>query len=144
MTLPNVMDLKAQAKRLRSAMASQKSAAVSHSQSLELLASQYGYRDWNTLSAAARQNTPRAFKAGDQVSGRYLDQPFQGKILSFVQIGNSGLYQATIQFDTPVDVVTFDSFSSFRSRVTCAVRGSGVAVKKTSNGKPHIVMDFAD
>lgn len=143
MTLPTITELKAQAKRLRQAISKTGKAAVSHSKSLELIAQQFGYRDWNTLQAAAKGNGFRAFTVGDRVNGQYLGQAFAGEILGFSKAGASGTYHVTIQFDAPVDVVTFDSFSSYRSRVTCAIREDGVAVSRTSDGRPHLVMDNA-
>jgi hypothetical protein len=143
MTLPTLSDLKSQAKRLRLAMSKTGGAEISHSKSLELIAKQYGYRDWNTLHAAAQSNGFRLFAVGDRVNGQYLGQTFEGEILGFSKTGPSGTYRVTIQFDAPVDVVTFDSFSSYRSRVTCTIRENGVAVNRTSDGRPHLIMDFA-
>ncbi|QDG79016.1 glyoxalase superfamily protein [Labrenzia sp. PHM005] len=143
MTLPTLTDLKAQAKRLRLAITKSSDTAVSHSKSLELIAKQYGYRDWNTLHAAAQNNGFRPFTVGDRVNGQYLGQAFEGEILGFSKTGKSGTYQVTIQFDAPVDVVTFDSFSSYRRRVTCTIRENGVAINRTSDGRPHLIMDYA-
>jgi len=143
MTLPTHTELKAQAKRLRKAIANSGAPRPGHSQSLELIARQYGYRDWNTLNAAASHNGFRPFTVGDRVSGEYLGQAFQGEILGFSKAGSQGAYRVTIQFDTPVDVVTFDSFSAFRSRVTCTIRENGIALSRTSNGRPHLIMDLA-
>ncbi|XYK82190.1 MAG: glyoxalase superfamily protein [Labrenzia sp.] len=143
MTLPNLTDLKSQAKRLRLAISNSDSADVSHSKSLELVAKQYGYRDWNTLHAATKSNGFRPFTVGDRVNGTYLGQSFEGEILGFAKTSQSGTYRVTIQFDAPVDVVTFDSFSAYRSRVTCTIRENGVAINRTSDGRPHLVMDLA-
>ena len=143
MTLPNLTDLKSQAKRLRLAISKTDSADISHSKSLELVAKQYGYRDWNTLHAAAQSNGFRPFTVGDRVNGTYLGQAFEGEILGFSKTARSGTYKVTIQFDAPVDVVTFDSFSSYRRRVTCTIRENGVAINRTSDGRPHLVMDLA-
>ena len=43
--------------------------------------------------------------------------------------------------DDPVDVVTFDSFSAFRQRVTATIDEHGVSPSKTSNGRPHMVLN---
>ncbi len=143
MTLPTITDLKAQAKRLRQAISKTNGSDVSHSKSLELVAKQFGFRDWNTLHAAAQGNGFRAYTVGDRVNGHYLGQAFEGEVLGFAKTGSEGTYRVTIQFDTPVDVVTFDSFSAYRSRVTCTIRENGVAITRTSDGRPHLVMDFA-
>lgn len=137
MSPPSVADLKTQAKRLRTALAA-KGQTVSHSQALEILSVQHGYKDWNTACAALSKPNPLSFSVSDRVTGTYMLQPFEGEILSLSKLGSSGQYRITLQFDTPVDVVTFDSFSSFRSRVTCVITADGVAVKKTSNGEPYL------
>ncbi|MEP4769855.1 MAG: glyoxalase superfamily protein [Roseibium sp.] len=143
MTFPSVSHLKAQAKRLRTAMANAGDQSPSHSKSLELLAAQYGFRDWNTLHAAASGPAQFPFAVGDRVRGCYMKQPFTGEVVGLNKVGPSGHHRVTLQFDTPVDVVSFDSFSSFRSRVSCIVREDGIAVKKTSDGNPYLKMNLA-
>ncbi|PVB62998.1 glyoxalase superfamily protein [Labrenzia sp. 011] len=140
MTLPSVDALKTQARRLRAALTA-KGQVLSHSQALELLSAQYGYKDWNTACAAASATGPDLpFSVGDRVTGLYMQQAFTGGIRGLSRIGQSGHLRVTLQFDEPVDVVTFDSFSAHRSRVTCVVRQDGVAVQKTSDGEPHLKM----
>ncbi len=143
MTLPGVADMKAQAKRLRTALAA-KGQAISHSQALELLSAQYGFKDWNTASATMSRPNHMPFAVGERVTGTYMQQAFKGEVLSLSKIGESGQYRVTLQFDEPVDVVTFDSFSAYRSRVTCVIHADGVAVKKTSNGEPYLKMKLID
>lgn len=143
MTLPTLTDLKNQAKRLRLAISKTDNPDVGHSKSLELVAKQYGFRDWNTLHAAAQNTAFRTFTVGDRVNGHYLGQAFEGEILGFSKAGANGTYHVTIQFDTPVDVVTFDSFSSYRSRITCTIRENGETINRTSDGRPHLKMDLA-
>jgi hypothetical protein len=143
MIYPSIDDLKAQAKRLRSAMEAS-GTPVSHSAALELIAKQHGARDWNTLSAlASKPNAaPVAMLAvGARISGRYLDQPFTGKVLALGEL-SGGLHKLTIHFDEPVDVVTFESFSAFRRRVNAQVDENGVSPRKTSNGLPQLVLDI--
>ncbi|GAB2206937.1 glyoxalase superfamily protein [Roseibium sp. ROS1] len=143
MTLPSVANLKAQAKRLRAALAA-KGQDISHSQALELLSAQYGFKDWNTVSATAARPNQMQFAVGNRVSGTYMKQPFEGEVLSLTRVGPAGQYRVTIKFDTPVDVVTFDSFSAFRSQVVVLINGDGVAVKRTSDGEPYLRMQRAD
>jgi hypothetical protein len=143
MTYPSIDDLKVQAKRLRQAMETS-GTSVSHSAALELVARQHGARDWNTLAAlAAKPNAQpvSAIAVGSQVSGRYLDQPFTGKILALAELAG-GLHKITIHFDSPVDVVTFESFSAFRQRISAQIDGNGVSPRKTSNGVPHLVLSI--
>jgi hypothetical protein len=52
---PSIADAKSMARRLRSAMEA-RGLAATHSETLELVAAQLGYRDWNTTSAALDSN----------------------------------------------------------------------------------------
>ena len=142
MTLPSVDQLKAQAKRLKTALAA-KGQKLSHSQALELLSAQYGFKDWNTAHAVASRPNQIGFAVGDRVAGTYMKQPFQGLILALARIGPAGQFRVTLQFDEAVDVVTFDSFSAYRSRVTCLIDAGGTAVKKTSDGDPYLRLQRA-
>ncbi len=137
--LPSIEELKQQARRLRSGLADDGD-FISHSESLELIARQYGMRDWNTLHAAAgnRQRPPVA--AGDRVKGRYLGQAFDGEVIG-VQSLSQGRTRVTIEFDNPVDVVTFDSFSAFRRRISATINTDGKSTEKTSDGAPHLVLE---
>ncbi len=140
--LPSLDGLKAQAKRLRADLA-QSSESISHGRALELIAHQYGYRDWNTICAAADNDpAPVPVKLGERVTGRYLGQPFSGEITGLQILIPTGRCRIAVEFDEPVDVVTFDSFSAFRKRVTCVVGSDGKSGKKTSNGVPHMVLDI--
>ncbi len=135
--LPTLDDLKAQAKRLRATLADQ-GTSLSHSKSLELLAHQMGYRDWNTLHAAVGNSPPpNPLMLGAKVHGTYLSQPFEGEVIG-VQALSKGRFRVTLDFDEPVDVVTFDSFSAFRSRVSVTVDDKGRTAERTSNGEPHL------
>ena len=145
-SLPTVDELKMQAKRLRQAMAA-RGAPLAQAEALELLARQYGLRDWNTLSARAPKSPPvgqapaaaQSYTVGGEVRGRYLDQPFRGRVVSLSAL-SGGRLRIVIQFDEPVDVVTFDSFSAYRSRITAQIDADGISPQKTSNGVPHLVL----
>lgn len=140
---PSIDSLKAQAKRLRAAMA-ERGQAITHATALELVAQQHALRDWNTLSAvAARPNAPPLGRLGlgSPVRGTYLDQPFTGKVVAIRAVGQ-GLFQLSIHFDSPVDVVTFESFSAFRQRVTAYVDSEGISPARLSNGRPQMQLAF--
>lgn len=142
-TYPSIDELKAQARRLRQAMA-ERGDDMSHSMALELIAKQHGLRDWNTLSAlAAKPNDGPdvPFDVGSAVRGRYLNKPFTGKVLA-MSAKSGGLYKITIHFDEPVDVVEFESFSAFRQRINAQVDADGISPRRTSNGIPHLVLDI--
>lgn len=139
--LPTLNDAKAQAKRLRVQLQSDGN-DISHSKSLELVASQHGYRDWNTFYAAIG-NRPRALVSlGDGVTGVYLGQSIKGTIVSLETLNKGGWLKIGIELDTPVDVVTFDSFSSYRKRINATIGPDGRTKEKTSNGQPHLVLDL--
>ena len=142
MTMINLDELKSQAKNLRNALSAQ-GTQLSHAQALETLAKQRGYRDWNTLVAAAG-NRPAAsgYVLGQRVSGRYLGQPMSGEVIAVRPMGDSGHFRLTIQLDEPVDVVKFDSFSSFRSRINATVDSHGKTAAKTSDGQPHLQLEI--
>ncbi|MBD9452074.1 hypothetical protein IB244_10885 [Rhizobium sp. RHZ02] len=141
---PTIEELKSQAKRLRQAMEA-RGTAISHGAALELIAQQHGVRDWNTLSALATRPNEEpiaAISVGSLVRGRYLNQPFTGKVLALAGQPGGGLHKITIHFDEPVDVVTFESFSAFRQRINAQVDSNGVSPRKTSNGVPHLVLEI--
>ncbi|MGB3815826.1 MAG: glyoxalase superfamily protein [Shinella sp.] len=141
--LPSLDTLKDQAKRLRARFADD-GQAVSHSRALELVAAQYGFRDWNTLHAAVGNRPPfNPWMLGSRVRGHYLGQPFDAEILGVQALtSHPGHYRMTLHFDEPVDVVTFDSFSALRQRVNCTVDETGRTAAKTSNGRPHLELEW--
>lgn len=140
---PSLAALKTQAKRLRSHL-QHDGTSISHSQALEVLAHQHGYRDWNTLYAAAGNHPALPVVVGQPVTGRYLGHPFDGEVTGLRVISDTtDRYRLTVVFDEPVDVVTFDSFSAFRKRVSCTINGDGVTAERTSDGTPHLALDLA-
>lgn len=135
--------MKADAKRLRAALA-ESGHVVSHAKALDLLARQHGFRDWNTACARAEIDAPKPAHwpptLGERARGRYLGQPFAGVVTGVQRLATADLYRLTLTFDEPVDVVSFDSFSSFRRRVTCTVARDGRSPSRTSNGVPHLTL----
>ncbi len=136
--LPTRAALKAQAKRLRGSLADQ-GTPVSHATALETLARQWGFRDWNTLSAAA-DDAP-AWQVGQAVTGRYLGHAFSARLKS-VRAVSGGHWQLTLVFDDPIDVVSSDKFSSLRRQINATVNARGVTHEKTSDGQPHLVLNI--
>jgi len=135
-----VAQAKAEARALRTALAAQ-GQNISHAASLELVAKRHGARDWNTLRARLAQNEKPVFVAGARVSGRYLSQPFAGTIVSAHELTN-GMIRLDLRFDSPVDVVRFESFSSLRQRIRADVTAEGESTSKTSDGRPHLELDL--
>lgn len=142
--IPAIDDLKAQAKRLRTQLDTPQT-PLTHARALELVARQYGYADWNTLCAISKQCaqeraqslSQRPLQIGDEVAGTYLGRQFAGRVVGIRSMG-SGHTRLTLHFDEPVDVVTFDSFSAFRQRVSCTLDEDLVAPAKLSDGTPHM------
>jgi hypothetical protein len=140
--LPTLENLKQQAKRLRTQMGVD-STAITHSQALELLAHQYGYKNWNTLHAASGNQPPGPpVSIGSIVSGHYLGQPFTGNVISVAELGQGERYRITVNFEEPVDVVQFEGWSSFRRRVTSQIGPGGKSPQRTSNGAPVMELDL--
>lgn len=139
---PSLAELKAQAKSLRTALAAT-GHAVTHSQSLELLARQLGHRDWNTLHGSLGNRPPVPFHLGQRVRGTYLGQRVRAEIIGLRELAGGSRFQVTLRFDNPVDVVRFAGLSNFRSQVTAVIDRSGRTVEKTSDGQPHLVLDLS-
>jgi hypothetical protein len=136
--LPSLDALKAQAKALRASLQAT-GQDISHAQALELIAKSLGFKDWNTLHAKIG-NAPRApVVLGQIVEGHYLKQPFVAEVLGVTQL-SEGRYSVVLDFAEAVDVVTFDSFSNFRRRITKVVGADGRSPDRTSDGQPHLVI----
>lgn len=140
--LPSLDALKAQARRLRAGLDAD-GTPIGHGKALELLAHQYGYRDWNTLHAAVGNRPPPSPLAiGQRVRGHYLGQPFEGEVVAVQLLATTDRFRVAVAFDEPVDVVTFPSFSNFRSRVSCVIDRQGATAERTSEGRPHLQLDL--
>lgn len=134
--LPSIDAAKAQAKALRAGLIAS-GQEVSHSQSLELIAKSLGFKDWNTLHAKIG-NAPRPPVAmGQIVEGRYLKQPFVAEVLGITQLSD-GRYSVVLHLAEAVDVVSFDSFSNFRRRITKVIGPDGRSFDRTSDGAAHL------
>lgn len=130
---------KARAKALRAELA-RGGIEISHSAALERVAVAEGHASWNALSARLANEPEVPLQLGDRVAGSYLKQGFAGTVIGVHQVANGGAYDITIEFDEPVDVVTFESFSAYRRRVNARISAGGVSFSKTSDGVPHMVV----
>lgn len=137
----SVEELKTQAKALRRSLAGE-GHVISHSKSLETLANQFGYRDWNTLYAIAGNSAPVPYTLGEAVRGTYLGQAFEGEIVGLRKLSTDNRYGLTIKFDVPVDVVKFEGLTNFRSRVNVTLNDNGRSSDKTSDGQPHMILEM--
>lgn len=136
--LPSLDAAKVQAKALRASLQAT-GQDISHAQALELIAKSLGFKDWNTLHAKIG-NAPRApVVLGQIVEGHYLKQPFVAEVLGVTQL-SEGRYSVVLDFAEAVDVVSFDSFSNFRRRITKVVGADGRSPDRTSDGQPHLVI----
>lgn len=137
----SIQELKQEAVRLRAAL-ELSDKQVSHAQSLELVARQKGYRNWNTAVAMTGNQAIRPpVQIGQKVEGAYLGQRFTARVLGLHSRVRPDHWRITLDMDDPVDVVTFESFSSMRKRVSATIDASGRTIEKTSNGLPHLVLD---
>lgn len=142
--LPDLNSLKDQARRLRARLVSN-GETISHSKALELIAAQHGFNDWNTLHAASGNRAgPERLRPGARVTGAYLGQPFSARVLGIQALTAApGSYRVFLDLDEAVDVVTFDSFSSFRKRVTGVIGAEGMSRERTSNGRPQLELSWS-
>lgn len=136
-------DLKAEARSWR-AEQGRAGNPVTNSQALEMVSRFHGFRDWNTANAVLPAARGPAFAVGQAVKGTYLKQAFTGVVTAVAALGGGEMYQITVQFDEPVDVVAFESFSAFRHRVVATVNREGVSASKTSDGVPHMMLSAAN
>lgn len=140
MTLPTLTTIKASAKRLRQEAAT-RGDAMSHAEALEHLAHEHGHKDWNTFKAAIDRAEPEAWPTGAQVTGRYLSQGFRATVARSEEV-RPGWTRLWLELDEAVDVVTFDSFSNMRKRITGVVGPAGTSAERTSDGTPHLILDL--
>lgn len=134
-----ISDLKTEAREYRAAQLDA-GRPLTHAQSLEMVARFHGFRDWNTASGVLPITRGPTFAVSQRIEGNFLKQPFTGTIIGVAALGAGDLFKLTVQFDTPVDVVTFDSFSAYRHRVDATVDRNGVSPSRTSDGEPHMVI----
>jgi len=138
--LPTGAEAKEQAKLLRAELAGQ-GTEVNHSNALELVAHQHGFRDWNSFHAAIGNRPPDGWSLGGRARGRYLAQPFEATVVA-VETLSSGWFRLVLELDEPVDVVAFDSFSNFRKRISAVVGPAGSSRERTSDGRPHLELEI--
>ena len=138
-TITTRRQAKARAMELR-AEARQQGKSLSHARALEAVAHELGYRDWNTASARLSNQSEIPLQVGERVTGRYLKQPFNGRVHAVRELAGGLGFEVTLHFDEPVDVVEFESFSGLRQRVSAMVSEDGVSWDKTSDGIPHLIV----
>ena len=138
--LPSAAKAKDQAKRLRTKMA-EDGTSIGHAKSLELVAHQHGFSDWNTMFAAIGKAPLKGWAIGDKVGGTYLSQPFTGHVVSISTL-KPEWFRLELHLDEAVDVVTFDGFSNFRSRIRGVIGPKGHSIERTSDGQAHLQIDL--
>ncbi len=137
---PTAAEAKAQARNLREQLATQ-GTKIGHAKALELVAHQHGFRDWNTFHAQIGNRAPENWTPGGRVRGTYLSQPFEATVLT-IEATRPGWFRLTLDLDHAVDVVTFESFSNFRKRISLAVGPEGLSHERTSDGVPHLMIEL--
>jgi hypothetical protein len=152
------LDAKNLAKNLREAVAA-RSLAISHSESLEIVAKQFGLKDWNTLSAriaaAATDNNPlvmprdwtvtlntnkRFYRAG-------LDPEQPGTVLleSRFQRGSDFDLSAPDNFASIMQSVRAEGMKGRRFRLSAELRSDGAdaaSIWMRADGSPGHVLAF--
>lgn len=131
---------KARARELRAELAAG-GTPISRAEALERVAAELGYRDWNTASARLSNEPDVPLQVGDLVAGRYLKQPFTGRVLGVREVAGGTAFDVTIRFDEAVDVVEFERFSNLRTQVQITVSAAGVSAFRTSDGVPHMMVE---
>jgi hypothetical protein len=134
---PSAQTLKSEAKSLREERA-RAGKAITHSQALEEVAQNHGYRDWNTARAALPDRVAVPFQVGMRVKGFYLEQPFTGLLIGVQLAHNMQAYTVTIQFDEPVNVTPTFMFAALRHRVVSTVDINGISAALRGNGQPQM------
>lgn len=138
--MPNLADLKTQAKRLRVSLAD--TSPITHAQALEAVARQHGYRDWNTAHAACGNRPPGPpWQVGQTVTGAYLGKPIRGVIKSVNQWAEGRMFRVSLDLDEPVNVSEFDSFDVLRHRLQATLTREGETVERISSGAPQLRLD---
>ncbi len=136
--------LKAQAKRLRKALAA-RDVSISHAGSLELLAQSHGYRDWNTAVAMARRNIPTNVSdlgIGKRFAGSYLGHAVTGLIRSVTASPTPGVFRVEVHLDEPVDVVESKRFHGFRQRIASRINEHCEPVLTNGTPGPGLSVDL--
>lgn len=136
-TIPATAALKAQARRLRSAMAA-RGQNLSHSSALELVAQSHGLADWNTAAALAPAGAGlQPQTVGEAVRGHYLGRPFTGRVHALRRKGAEHM-EIEIQLDQPVNVSRSALFEAPRRRIRATIGPEGRSIGATSDGVPHL------
>ncbi|UWS03827.1 hypothetical protein K4K94_16295 [Phaeobacter inhibens] len=145
--LPTIGSLKQQARNLRQQLQA-RNLTLTHSAALEMVARQYGYKDWNTISAKAdrpRPNIPQqTLRVGQMLRGSYLGQAFTAELRGLQVFGEGARRRVTLHLEEPVDVVKFDSFSALRQRISGTIGWDGRSAERTSDGVPQLVLELPD
>ncbi|MEP4546176.1 MAG: glyoxalase superfamily protein [Saccharospirillum sp.] len=131
-----VTSIKAQAKRLK-AQLDASGETISHSHSLELLALHHGYKDWNTFSAALKQQSLPPVAVGEKVEGHYLEHPISATVVAVYPL-EPGLFRIQLKLEEAVDVATSQLFSAWRKQIHAVIDCAGMTAETTLNGEPHL------
>ena len=137
--LASLNEAKAYARTLRRELAA-KGEYITHAKALERTAKQLGCKDWNTLSARLGPIQTFHPQVGDRLRGLYLKQEFLARLIGLREQNHGAHFYVTIKLDTAVDVVTFESFSALRSRLTATLDKQGRSLERTSDGEPHMII----
>lgn len=112
---------------------------ISHAEARERVAAELGYRHWNIASARLSNEPEVPLQVGDLMAGRYLKQPFTGRVPGGRELAGGAAYDITIGFDEAVDAVDFESLSNLRTQVQITVSEAGSCLPHERRPAAHAV-----
>jgi hypothetical protein len=137
--LPTLSEAKTMAKALRKRLA-EDGVVLGHSQALERIAQDHGFKDWNGFHAVIEAGQSDTWTIGRRVTGRYLSQPFEATV-RFSEELRPGWFRLVLDLDEAVDVVRFERFSNLRKQIRIEVGPAGHSKERTTDGTPHVQLD---
>jgi hypothetical protein len=139
---------KARARRLRQYLAST-GVSLGHSQCLEAIAVEDGFKDWNTCSAHLNtldSGVPYPpVRVGDRVRGTYRGGSFAGTVLGLEKTDGGPpqiepVWRIKIQFDSPVSIDGPESLALTRQRIRAMINGRGQSVNLKGRPDGHLAL----
>ncbi|WP_150524411.1 glyoxalase superfamily protein [Roseibium sediminis] len=139
MPRPDLVELAATARRLRSAIPEPDRCAISDEAIQNLFERLKALQGSACREHGVAEDFPPP--AGQRISGTYLDHPMTGVVISLVKLADTDVYRVAIKFDEAIDAATFPGQSVHRDRISCLIDGAGVSMARTSKDQPYLVLD---
>lgn len=150
---------KGRAKRLRSYLA-ELDISLTHAHSLEAIAKEDGFRDWNTYAAnpplgmaendvparATQRDNQMAsrlkFHVGDRIKGQYRGALYAGTILGLEKTDGGPVWRIKIQFDDPVQIGKSTALNLTRQRIRSMINADGESVNLKGTPDGWLTVEF--